>query len=64
MEEQILIAEKKPSLGSKIASLFWEPSATFNALVKRVTWLDIVIPLLLGLLVTIVVVEKNHAAHD
>lgn len=58
MEENILSSEKNLSLWQKIGLLFWEPSATFRALARKTGWLDIAIPVLLGLIVLIAVTEK------
>ena len=54
MEIKMRDDENKTILG-KIGSIFWEPSATFRALAVKVSWLDIVVPLLLVLLVSLAV---------
>lgn len=44
--------EKNKSIFGKIIATFWEPSATFRALVTKTGWLDIVVPLFLVILVS------------
>jgi len=58
MEENSVSNEKQLSLWQKIGLLFWEPTATFRALVRRTGWLDIVIPLLLVLIGMVYMTEK------
>jgi hypothetical protein len=38
---------------SKIIAIFWEPSATFRFLLVKTSWLDVVVPVLLVILVTV-----------
>jgi len=45
--------EVKKSIIGKMVAIFWEPSAAFRALVTRTGWLDIVVPLLLVILVSL-----------
>lgn len=47
--------DENKTIFGKIISIFWEPSATFRALAIKVSWLDIVVPLLLVLLVALAV---------
>jgi hypothetical protein len=44
---------KNVPLGQKLLLIFWEPKATFQSLKERSYWLDIVIPLILILTMTI-----------
>ncbi|HPD25743.1 MAG TPA: hypothetical protein P5078_01315, partial [Candidatus Marinimicrobia bacterium] len=47
--------DENKTIFGKIVSIFWEPSATFHALAFKTGWLDIVVPLLLVLLVSLAV---------
>jgi len=40
------------SLGVKIISVFWEPSKTFNMIKKDVSWIDILVPSLIVILLS------------
>ena len=45
---------KEKSIASKIASLFWEPSATFKALKNKINWADLVIPMLIIIVASLI----------
>ncbi len=46
------IAEK--SLWSKLVSIFWEPSSTFKSLSEKPKWIDIIIPIILVSIVSMI----------
>jgi len=39
---------------SKILTLFWEPSGTFQSLKTKISWLDILIPLLIVVIISLI----------
>ena len=45
---------KEKSIASKIVSLFWEPSETFKALKIRLNWADLVIPMLIIIVASLI----------
>ena len=45
---------KQKSIASKIVSLFWEPSLTFNALKVKVNWMDLAIPMLIIIVASLI----------
>jgi len=46
-EEYAMKEIQKKTIPSKLFTLFWEPSSTFRSLKVKTNWLDIVIPLLI-----------------
>ena len=45
---------QEKTMPSKILSLFWEPSGTFQSLKTKVSWLDILIPLLIVIIISLI----------
>lgn len=55
MKARVIMTENSElSVFKKIVSVFWEPSATFASLIVRTTWIDIVIPLLIVIVISLV----------
>ena len=45
---------KEKSIASKMVSLFWEPSETFKALKINIDWVDLVIPMLIIIVASLI----------